>query len=196
MAKVSILQDPAVAIVAGIFGLAYYIPLVVPATIKYFSPAISLGLEIWLTIWWIVSLGVTAHDFGGVTCSNIFYSDIQTGCQTGQATLAFSVIGFVVSLVTLGLVSFYSVHPLVSQNLGSQMTKNNVYSLGGVVPVAGFATAADLEKGAAAPVEAPVVDDGAVLSAPVDNATARTQSTEVLKETEPHTEPIGATKAA
>lgn len=185
-------NDPAVTIVTGIFGLAYYIPLVLPVTVSYISPAISLGGEIWLTIWWIVSLGVTANDFGNVPCTALyFYGSWKTGCQVGKALIAFSVIGFIISLITLGLVSFYSIHPIVSKDTsGKAMLARNAYALGGIFLVPGFETAAavDLEKGPEA--DAAGVDALATPAAPVDNATNRTQSTEGIKEPEHFSEPV------
>lgn len=193
VAKISF-SDPAVAIVAGIFGLIYYIALVVPVAVSFISPAVSLGAEIWLTIWWIVSLGVTANDFGGVPCSGyyFYFGNWTTGCQIGKALIAFSVIGFVLSLITLGLVSAYGVHPLISTGQNKAMLARNAFPVGGVFLAPGFGAAppADLEKGPEA--EDAGVDALAAPAVPVDNATYHTQSTEGAKEPEHFEEPVAA----
>ncbi|RKP31956.1 hypothetical protein METBISCDRAFT_26095 [Metschnikowia bicuspidata] len=181
------MSDPAVSIVTGIFGFIFYIPLVTPSAILYVSPAIVLCGEIFLTIWWIVSLGVTADDFGAVRCSMFFFANSEVGCGAGKALIAFSAVGFVISLVTLGAVLLFSIHPLVSQGQLKKMFQGGAYTSGGIVLVDGFATAAesDLEKGAE---EVTAADEAAPV--PVDNAINLTQSTESIKDTEYSEVPI------
>lgn len=180
-------DDTAVSIVTGILGFIFYIPLVTPA-ILYHSPAIVLGGEILLTIWWIVSLAVTADDFGAVNCGHDWWYNFTRGaCGSGKALIAFSALGLLISLGTLGAVLMYSIHPLASQGQLKKMLQGGAYTSGGIFLVDGFATAAesDLEKGAE---EVAAADEAALV--PVDNAINLTQSTESIKDTEYSEVPI------
>lgn len=168
VAKVNF-DDPAFAIVAGIFGLIFYLMLVIPQLIIFLSPAVVLAGEIWVVIWYIVSLGIMAQDFGGVDCSVLrYYSGQESGCQIGKGLLGLSVIGFIEGLVTLILLGVFSIHPLVSSNRSKHMVHRDAFITGGLVLRDSFITSngVDLEKGMVADSYADgVATDGAGVQA-------------------------------
>lgn len=146
-------NDPALAIVAGLFGMFFYVMLVFPKLIFFMSPAIMLGGEIWVIIWYIISLGVMAQDFGGVDCSVLrFYGSEQSGCNVGKGLIGLSVIGFIEGLVSLALLSAFSIHPIVSNKLSKHMVQRDAFITGGLVLKDGFMVSnrVDLEKGVVA----------------------------------------------
>lgn len=103
-------KDCAVNIITGIFGMFYYLAVFLPPVVRMLSPAVVLGFEIWLTIWWIVCIGVGAHNFGPLNCS-FFIGKYVTGCQVGKALLGLAVSGFVESAITLLFVVTYLIAP-------------------------------------------------------------------------------------
>lgn len=181
-------SDPAVSIVLGIFAITYYVLTLVPKTIAVISPAIALGCEIWLLIWWIVSLGVNAQDFGGVSCTYLrYYSTYMTGCNVGKGLIAMSVFGFVANIISLAFLSIYAIHPLVSANASKLMLNKDAFLPGVLTLKKGFVVPGptDLEKGAAVDTEAEVgATSATVQPVPADAETNYTQSTEHIKETE------------
>lgn len=106
--------------------------MVIPRCVNRYSPALMLGIEIWLTIWWIISIGVSAHYFGGVACRGYFYDSSVSMCHMGKAVLAFSVINLVLSVVSLTLVSVFSIHPVVSDKNSGGITRRLGFSVGGI----------------------------------------------------------------
>lgn len=122
----------ALCVVAAGFGLGYYIPTVIPACVRRYSPALMLGVEIWLTIWWIIALGESAHYFGKEECRGYFYDSSLGMCRIGKALLAFSVLNLVLSLVTLSLVYIYSIHPFVTKKKRGGMCSRIGFSAGGI----------------------------------------------------------------
>lgn len=142
-------NDPAFAIVAGIFGMIFYVMLVIPRVIYFMSPAILLAGEIWVIIWYIISLGIMAQDFGGVDCSVFrYYGHQQSGCRVGKGLIGLSVIGFIEGLVSLALLSAFSIHPLVSSKQSKRMVRHDAFFTGGLVLKDSFVSnRVDLEKG-------------------------------------------------
>lgn len=180
------ISDPAVSIVLGVFAVTYYVLTLVPKTIAIISPAMALGCEIWLVIWWIVSLGVNAQDFGGISCAYLsLYTTYLTGCNVGKGLIALSVLGFVASLISLALLSVYAIHPLVSANASKQMLNRDAFLPGVLTLKDGFVVPGqtDLEKGVVAETDATGATSAAVQPVPADAETNYTQSTEQIKET-------------
>lgn len=131
---------PATAIVSGIFSLLIYVPLLVAPMIGFFSPAILLGLEVFASIWWLVAFACSANMYGASSClwySSLWYGYLwynggwKTGCQAGKAIIAFGVLGWLLSLVTLGLVLFYSIKPAHQLKL---WLATDYFTLGGIFP--------------------------------------------------------------
>lgn len=129
---------PAMGIISGIFSMAFYIPLLIPATIPYFTPAIALGGEIFTWIWWLIAMATSATKFGGANCSAFtvngffFVSGTSVGCQTGKALLAFAVLGWVLSIITLVLQIIYSIVPAGGANAWNA---RNYFVVGGIFPL-------------------------------------------------------------
>lgn len=180
-------SEPAVSIVLGLFAITYYVLTLVPKTIGIISPAMALGFEIWLTIWWIVSLGVNGQDFGGISCAYLsLYSTYMTGCNVGKGLIAMSVLGFVSSLISLAVLSVYAIHPIVSANASKLMLTSNAFLPGALRLKDGFLAAGqtDLEKGVVTETDGDVAaTDAVVQPVPADAETNYTQSTEHIKET-------------
>lgn len=133
----------AIGVVVGVFGLIWYSVILAAPALVYITPAIALALEVWLTIWWLISMATTAYAFGLGSCdfSSYYYFDgyyrdysnnYSTGCKTGKATLAFSVIGFLVSLFTLAIFVAYSIVPIGNTLLLWNSSK--YFSLGALFP--------------------------------------------------------------
>lgn len=113
----------AIGVVVGVFGLIWYSVILAAPVLVYISPAIGLALEVWMTIWWLISMATNAYAFGLGSCdfSSYYYyggyyrdysNNYSTGCKTGKATLAFSVLGFVISLFTLAVLVTFSIVPI------------------------------------------------------------------------------------
>lgn len=114
VAKLAFLhRDGALAIVAGLFGAAFYIATLVPVVAGFLSPAIVLGLELWTWLWFLVAMATTANDFGAGSCDYFFnyYDSWHTGCQINKAIIGISVIAWLLSIVTLVSVIWFSVVP-------------------------------------------------------------------------------------
>lgn len=128
---------PAMGIISGIFSMAFYIPLLIPAAIPYFTPAIALGGEIFTWIWWLVAMATSATKFGGANCTAFvqgffFVFGTSVGCQTGKALLAFAVLGWVLSIITLVLQIVYSIVPAGRANAWNA---RNYFVVGGIFPL-------------------------------------------------------------
>lgn len=151
VADLSILQAyPSLAIVAGIFGLAFYIPTVIPQTVVYFLPAIVLGLEFWTWLWFLIAFAANASQFGSVNCSFLdFYhlNDFATGCRAGKGIIAMAVLAWVLSIVTMVLVGMYAFAPAHCDGGMRGVTGSNTFTLGAIFPRRTAAGAADAEAG-------------------------------------------------
>lgn len=159
---------PALSIVSGIFSMAYYVLTLLPFTLAFLSPAAVLGLEIWTSIWWLIAFACAAQDFGATSCdfdSFFFSSKWNTACEIGKALLAFGVLGWVLSLVTVGLVGFYAIHPIVS-NTAPLWYHRPHFLLGAIFPRETPAPVTDAEQG--------VVDTDHEEKAVDENATPET----------------------
>lgn len=127
---------PAMAIVSGLFSLIFYVLVIVPQVLKFISPALSLGGEIFTFIWWLIAFAAAANLFGGATCSfhyYIFYTSTswEVACRSGKAIIAFGVLGWVLSGVTLGLLIYHSIVP-VAKLLA--WYSRDFFVVGGIVP--------------------------------------------------------------
>lgn len=142
VAKLNGLQAyPAMGIVSGIFSLAFYIPLLIPFTLQFFSPAVVLAGEIFTWLWWLIAMATTANLFGGASCNYSYYSfgfyysayGSSVGCKAGKAELAFAVLGWVLSIVTLVLLIINSIAPVVRTRAWGT---RGYFMLGGIFPQA------------------------------------------------------------
>lgn len=141
------------AIVSGIFSMLFYVSTLVPLTLAFLSPAVVLGAEIWVSIWWLIAMAGSASDFGNLSCGRsvevhfLSYHWSSTGCKAGKAVIAFSVLGWVLSLVTVALVGLYAVHPIVSTK-GSLLGRPH-FLLGAIFPSGSTTLTSDVERGVA-----------------------------------------------
>lgn len=179
---------PALSIVSGIFSMAYYVLTLLPFTLAFLSPAVVLGLEIWTSIWWLIAFACAAADFGSTSCNFdtfFFPSKWNTACQIGKALVAFGVLGWVLSLVTVGLVGFYAIHPIVSStSTATPLWYHRPHFLvGAIFPKETAAPITDAEQGVA------VEDTDHEEKAVDENATPETIPEPV---TEPVAEPATA----
>lgn len=133
----------AVAIVSGIFSLLFYVPLLIPAVVRFYTPAVVLGLEFFLCLWWLIAFACAAHAYGDASCDWYFLSDlVQTGCKAGKATIAFGVLGWILSIITVTLAVIYAVVP-ASKSKGYM--RRDYYSIGAVFPLRQAQPPADAE---------------------------------------------------
>lgn len=99
--------------------------------------------------------------------------------------IAVTAIGLVGSLVTLFLLSFFGINPIVSKSANRQMLTPNAFAVGGLylLPDVEIAQSGDLEKGVVAPGEEDAVSREPV-GVPVDAPTHTSPSIESVRETE------------
>lgn len=135
--------DCAFNIITGIFGMSYYTALLFPYFVRRMSPAYILGSEIWLTAWWIMSLGIMAADYGPESCA-LLRGKYLTGCETGKALMGLAISGLVESLATLLLVLIKVIHPMVSNKVS--LLNKGVFQLGAIFPTADINWVTDAEN--------------------------------------------------
>lgn len=127
---------PATAIVSGIFSLLIYVPLFFAPALVFFTPVILLALEVFASLWWLIAFACSADLYGDLSCGELVYGVRiwglwRHGCQAGKAIIAFGVLGWLLSLVTIALLVGYSILPVHKQNAWN--TKG-YFSLGGIFP--------------------------------------------------------------
>ncbi|SGZ58000.1 CIC11C00000000298 [Sungouiella intermedia] len=126
---------PAMSIVCGLFAMLYYIPLLLAPTLAFFTPAIALGAEIFIWIWWLIAMATAASLFGDLDCSYgyyygfLYYGYSSVGCKAGKGALAFAVLGWVLSIISLVLLIVYSIVPAAKSN---SWLVSNYFLLGGI----------------------------------------------------------------
>lgn len=138
---------PAMGIVSGIFSILYYGLLFLVPVLTFVTPAFALAGELFTFLWWLIAFACAADLFGDATCTYYFFSsDWKTGCQAGKAIIAFGVLGWLLSAVSLALLIFYSVIPAAK---ALAWLSRSYFLLGGIfpssVPAAGAQTASDPE---------------------------------------------------
>lgn len=121
-------------VLAGAFGIFFSSVFLIPPFLAYVSPGIVLASEIWMSVWWVVILGISAKNYGGTDCDNL--------CMTTRSVVITSSLGFVTSLVSLVLVISLSVDPLITYK---QMWIPNSYLPGSIFLVPGFVEDSTME---------------------------------------------------
>lgn len=121
-------------VLAGAFGIFFSLVFLIPPFLAYVSPGIVLASEIWVSLWWVVILGISARNYGGIDCYNL--------CMTTRSVVITSSLGFATSLLSLVLVISLSVDPLITYK---QMWIPNSYLHGGIFLVPGFVEDSTME---------------------------------------------------
>ncbi|KAF3989529.1 hypothetical protein FT663_01773 [Candidozyma haemuli var. vulneris] len=189
LGKLDFWEDRAgVSLVTSLLGFIYYIPTVLPFTVRYFSPAIVLAGDIWMVIWWIIALGVMGDRFGSdLTCKWVT-GDYKTGCQAGKGALAFSVLGFVTSLATVAIIGYFTVYQSYKDG-GKQgllqkgsLANGAVFLDGSAAPSTAPADVEDIEAGAGAASsgQEEAIDQKDVESQPTEHSPVASRHSEDL----------------
>lgn len=166
-----------VSLTSSLLGFIYYIPTVLPGVARHFSPLVALIGDVWMLLWWIIALGVLGDRFGSDVSCQWSLGRYKTGCQAGKGGLAFAVLGFVVSLVTVALISFFAVYKSYSAGGKLAVTEKGTLSPGAI-----FLAAEPLAAAAANPadedVEAGVAAASSGQEEAVDHKDVESQPTE------------------
>lgn len=150
------------ALAASVIALVYYIyTLLLPMI-----PAIgAIIMEVILMIFWLSSFAAVADVFGSVSCSyrGYYYSYVNKGCKYSKAFIAFGVLSWVLSILTVALLVWKAIVPMYRTGGMSALTEKLVFSKGCLLLSAAYAPSRgpvlDLEPGLGGPAEVASGDD-------------------------------------
>lgn len=134
--------------VCGSFSLVIYVPLLFPPMLKYFTPLILFWLEILASIWWIAAFACVTSIDDYTDCSDWYYHLVTVGCQAGVAIVGIGVVGWVSTLLSIGLLAVFLLLPAHKMTL---LNSKGFFCWGGIFPK--LETARDIALGVGQGVE-------------------------------------------
>lgn len=107
-----------IGLATSVISLVYFIWLGIG---YYNQKIINIGigfiLEIILNILWLTSFACLADVWGSSSCNfAYFYFVDKTVCQVGKAGLSFAILNWILFLISLGLMIFYTIIPISKQS--------------------------------------------------------------------------------
>ena len=136
------------AVAASVISFVYL--LVTIFAFQFISPLVSLVAEIILMIFWLAAFAAVADVFGSASCNYTVYSYSfhSTGCRLSKTFIAFGVLNWVLFLISLGLLIWFTIIPVYKA--GGFNLLNQIKSLSRGALFANFIPATgskDLEAG-------------------------------------------------
>ncbi|RLV83625.1 hypothetical protein JA9_004832 [Meyerozyma sp. JA9] len=115
------------AVAASVISFVYL--LVTIFAFPFISPLVSLVAESILMIFWLAAFAAVADVFGSASCSYTTYSYTfhSTGCRLSKTFIAFGVLNWVMFLVSLGLLIWFTIVPVA--RAGGFSSLNQIRSL-------------------------------------------------------------------
>lgn len=100
------------AVAASVISFVYLVVTIV--AFQFISPLVSLVAEIILMILWLAAFAAMADVFGSTSCSYAFYYTTyhSTGCRLSKTFIAFGVLNWVMFLLSLGLLIWFTIIPV------------------------------------------------------------------------------------